>query len=538
MNVAEAVEHVSVLMKRALHSTQSAPEFYDVEIAVFQAAVTSTLPLLGLIFHTPDWRQRSHHRLSGGVHSGVYACLLKGFLRFAFWQYFLWGVHMSCYPKHPEKAMDGGWLFVLARGSAATFYLDLPLLFVSIWHGVMMLVGHWFGIGVPNYEDAVGHLDFHVQVGTRFGMMVMVHSLSHLVWLARDGPAYLTRLWDGSTLNAELPFVTGIVMSISTMLVFPAYKYLKERRYRLFRLYKRIASLLAVPMALAHGAEGALGNPTLFAFVITTCCFGLLDRYIMRRCRETHAAHLECLETRGNNHGSRVLILKLDHEVENTNITNQPLGHIYLSVPTISGMQPFTLIVRRNGQRELHISLNPRIASDKYANWSMEVVRYIDSLRYCNKNMMPVTISGPFQGGNLANLDLLREQRAVVLVAFGTGFAGCQQVLARLCQNGDIGAGVHVSLLCKSNVDGYFETIVRPICQEFGVRDIYLTPEEPAPNREQFWLQVRMTVEMLSAQYGVDHVLVEACGPGSAMRKLHDMFDSTGPRVECEGYGH
>ena len=246
---------------------------YDVEISTFMSMLNCTLPMLYIVMQTPAWHCRSYD--AHATLSNFIPWLRHALLWLAFCLYFLWGFHMTCFPLNEKKANEGGWLFVIAKSSAATFYLDFPLLFLVLWPGALAVTLSQIGLYIPR-EDAVC---IHRWVGCRIVVMASVHGLAHTIWFIKEGDwwKYSSRVWAGD-LQPLLPFGSGIGMWLALCLTVPAYLLWKKTNYRWFRIAKIVLSLIAVFLGLLHGDVGGLGQPTLWAFLVLLIVYFVLDR--------------------------------------------------------------------------------------------------------------------------------------------------------------------------------------------------------------------------------------------------------------------
>ena len=234
INLTEILEQLVLLMRHLYGHSGAEVEFLDAEISIFQSFISETLPLLVIIFNTPDWRAR--HRPNSGLWlTTTSPWVVGGFLWLGWWQFFLWGVHMSCHPKALAKAKDGGILFVFARASAASIYFDLIVLFFTIWPGVKLVLQSCIGIGMSS-----GFTRLHMIIGKRILICASMHAVSHVVWVLKDGfvdgeSVYSGRVWDGKVLLPEVPFLTGTMMLAAFVLASLAHKCCKQRSYDTFR---------------------------------------------------------------------------------------------------------------------------------------------------------------------------------------------------------------------------------------------------------------------------------------------------------------
>ena len=251
------------------------PELYevDVEIAVLLAVINTTVPLLYIVLQTPNWN-------CGGSRSTL-GKSMPLFCHFLLWIFFViylvWGCHMTCFPSDLEKANDGGWFFVIAKTSAATFYLDIPILFIVLLDGAFMLMLTSMGLYVP--RDDVGYI--HRCVGCRLIFMAMAHSLAHVIWIGKDGLyEYCQRVWQND-FWPQLPFWTGVLMLLSVVLTLPAYCFCKKKRYATFLFLKRSSSMVFIFFGLFHGDAAALGHPTLFACLLLVIVYFGLDQGVL-----------------------------------------------------------------------------------------------------------------------------------------------------------------------------------------------------------------------------------------------------------------
>ena len=184
---------------------------------------------------------------------------------------------MTCFPLDPEKANDGGWFFIIAKTSAATFYLDIPILFIVLLDGVFMLTLTSMGLYFP--RD--GAVRMHFWVGCRLIFMAMLHSVAHVMWIGKDGlHEYCQRVWQND-FWPQLPFWTGVLMLLSVVLTVPAYRCCKTRRYGTFLFLKRSSSVVFIFFGLFHGDAGALGHPTLWSFLLLVIAYVGLDQGVL-----------------------------------------------------------------------------------------------------------------------------------------------------------------------------------------------------------------------------------------------------------------
>ena len=93
--------------------------------------------------------------------------LIHGRHWFAFVEYFLWGLHMTRYPKDCNKANDGGWI-------AKTLYFDILL---TVWRGVVALLDERLGFDIQPYARKI-----HTWVAVRVTTMSLVHGMAHWIW--------------------------------------------------------------------------------------------------------------------------------------------------------------------------------------------------------------------------------------------------------------------------------------------------------------------------------------------------------------------
>ena len=232
--------------------------------------INTSIPFLYLVMVTPNWSCWQSHPQS-------IATATLWVRRFLLWIcfagiYLLWGAHMTCHPKDVAKADDGGWLFVVAKACAATFYLDVPLLFLCLFDGAITHTLSIMGVYIAKNEA----VDIHRVVAKRLVLMASVHSVAHIGWISKDGlQSYSQKIWHNDFLP-QLPFWTGVLMWLSVLITVPAY-WLKKSHYDWFRSIKRGASGLLVFFGLFHGDAGALGSPTLWGFSLLVIIYCVCD---------------------------------------------------------------------------------------------------------------------------------------------------------------------------------------------------------------------------------------------------------------------
>ena len=297
INLTEILEQLVLLARHLFGNSGAEVEFLDAEISVFNYFIMETLPLLVVIFNTPDWRAR--HRPDNGLWlTTISPWVVKGFLWLGWWQFLLWGAHMSCHPKVAAKAKDGGILFVLARASAASIYFDLIVLFLTIWPGVKLVLQSCIGMGMSS-----GFTRLHMMIGKRILISASIHAVSHLVWFSVDGFAdgesvYSGKVWDGKVLltGSTLPHGHGDVGSFRACLPSPCMLQEAQLRHlpilgglwesyfsligpkcnllanfcqKLFRAsvgsIHRASAIVVLSLGIVHSLTGVLGAPKLFA---------------------------------------------------------------------------------------------------------------------------------------------------------------------------------------------------------------------------------------------------------------------------------
>ncbi|CAE7711596.1 unnamed protein product [Symbiodinium sp. CCMP2592] len=511
INLTEILEQLVLLIRHRYGHSGAEVEFFDAEISIFQYFISETLPLLVMIFNTPDWRAR--HRPNSGLWlTTTSPWVVKGFLWLGWWQFFLWGVHMSCHPKVASKALDGGILFVLARASAASIYFDLIVLFFTIWPGVKLVLQSCIGIGM-----STGFTTLHMMIGKRILICASVHAVSHVVWVLVDGFAdgesvYSRIVWDGKVLLPEVPFLTGTMMLAAFVLAYLAHVCCKQRSYDTFRSIHRTSAGVVLVLGIFHSLTGVLGAPALFVFCLVLLCMWLLDSRLTV-CRHLPARYVHFCGDGDDQ--TMVLVLELCGGLQTY------MGYVQIEVPGIPGWHPFTVVVHANGTQELHINLKAR-REGSYVNWAWKVEREV-AWRTLHPGDMEVHVAGAFPTV-LGNRDLYRSFERVVFISGGTGFTGCQQGLFAMHSNLGQDLGNRVAFFWRGKQTmRYHDEKIGPCCQEFGVRSENLSRY----SRDQFWQTVSDRVQQFNRDMGNDDkVLVCVCGDSSLFAAASQMFES------------
>lgn len=460
--------------------------------------------------------------------------------------YLVWGARTTCRPKDVEAANHGGWFFVVAKVCAATFYLDVPLLFLSIFDGAISLTLKTMGFYVSK-DEAV---DIHKSVATRLVVMASMHSLAHLLWIllhvgSHGFKKYVEDVWQGNTLKLQIPIYTGVLMWLSVLSTVAAYSF-KESAYGRFRAAKRVASILFLFFGLFHGAAAKLGLPTLWLFVLWAIMYYGLDAGLHRVLFHDEEVEIQLLQDDPQKEQAPcILCVELPPADQ-----NDYWGHLQLQVHEVASWQPFTVVQRTGGSAELHMLLKPRVrdgATGHYANWSSHAkARAVRAMWY--QNPLRIRWTGPF-GGKLSNSELYSMADGVIFVCWGTGFTTITQGLSSLMalmRSGQQVPPVHVFWRgsgYNSLYRNYYWEKVVPICAEYQaqyhVENVLQTwMENPTDfrvwGREEFEQQVIAKVRWYT-QNGGQHggkVFVGMCGGSQAARGMErgicDQLDSDG----------
>ncbi|CAE7440353.1 unnamed protein product [Symbiodinium microadriaticum] len=534
INLTEILEQLVLLARHLFGNSGAEVEFLDAEISVFNYFIMETLPLLVVIFNTPDWRAR--HRPDNGLWlTTISPWVVKGFLWLGWWQFLLWGAHMSCHPKVAAKAKDGGILFVLARASAASIYFDLIVLFLTIWPGVKLVLQSCIGMGMSS-----GFTRLHMMIGKRILISASIHAVSHLVWFSVDGFAdgesvYSGKVWDGKVLltGSTLPHGHGDVGSFRACLPSPCM--LQEAQLRHLPILggsiHRASAIVVLSLGIVHSLTGVLGAPKLFEFCLVLGSMWLLDS-CLTDCEhltasfdcfggERQAGQPQAPEPRRPQADAQTMVLVLDL----SGARQRYMGYVQIRVPGLPGWHPFTVVVHRDGRQELHINLKPR-TEGSYVNWAWKVEREVAWRNSHDRDMeerrMEVHVAGPFPTV-LGNRDLYMSFERVVFISGGTGFTGCQQGLFAMSRtvNQDLGNRVAFFWRGKQNISYHAEKIA-PCCREFGVTSENLS----GCSRDQFWQTVSDRVEQFNRAVGNDDkVLVCVCGDASFLAEARKRFE-------------
>ena len=104
----------------------------------------------------------------------------------------------------------------------------------------------------------------------------------------------------------------------------------------------------------------------------------------------------------------------------------------------------------------------------QYANWSSLTKSKVFEAEHC-KERLKIRWTGPF-GGALSNSSLyegIPVKPAVIFVCWGTGFTAITQGMNSLGHS-----QAQVFWRGAANYQKYWEKKVKPICQEYGVRNM------------------------------------------------------------------
>ncbi|CAK9032006.1 unnamed protein product [Durusdinium trenchii] len=369
------------------------------------------------------------------------------------------------------------------------------------------------GLSVPR-DDAV-HI--HRWVGGRLIVMAFVHGMAHVLWIGKDGlQKYSKRVWQNDFLP-QLPFWTGVFMLLAVLLTLPAYFICKDKRYGTFRFLKRSSSVVFIFLGLFHGDGGALRSPTMWSFLLLVIVYFALDQGLQRAQFHEEHCHFEHFQQEGDTRDSvSVLCLELG-----SSQGQDQSGHVRLQVRGVPSWQPFTLAQRQDGRGELHIKLAPKVQEDQiaaqYANWSsLTKSKVIEALHYHER--FRICWTGPF-GGVLSNRDLYQDT-AVIFVCWGTGFTAVTQGMHSLAQLNRSNA--YVFWRGDGSIyETYFQSKVRPICQEYAARNM-LQEWRGSETNDRMWDRHQLNSEFLNILQQHQDVLVTVgmCGPSAACKSV------------------
>jgi len=516
------------LIRHWSSNEQAQVQFFDVEIAVLLVVINRLLPLLCLLMIIPDWRERDREDFIFFRRLTPY--LIHGFHWFAFWEYFLWGLHLTRYPKDCEKANDGGWLFVIAKACAATFYFDVPVLFLTVWRGVVALLDERLGLDIQPYA-----LKIHTRVAVRVTILSFVHGTMHWLWWIKTGLHKYGYFIYGDDMKPFLPFETGTVMLVA-MLAAVCLKFWKRRFYDRFLQHKREAGAVIVFCGLLHGDFGALGQPTLWAFLLIVVGFHILEKRIHATLWKSAEVQFEIFEPDISVGSPAVIVLSGFPE------TFRACGYIMLKLPGIRSWHPFTVAASQQGNTELHVSVKPSVGGD-YANFSSTFKERAFAMYHAGRSSIPVEFIGPLSG-RLANQDLYERYTSVIFCCWGTGFAGCLQGLQAIKRipTGQQPTKVVVAWRGSDLQLPYYEKRVKHMCEDYGADDLLRewngieeTMQMRIWGRNQFWEQVQRCHQSLTGPG--QKVLFAACGNPNGVAQLKADFETSTQVVIDETYG-
>lgn len=523
-NLTEIAEQLVLWMRHSL-SSKAEVQFFDVEIAVFLVVINRLLPVLCLLMIIPDWRERDQEDFIFFRRLTPY--LIHGLHWFAFVEYFLWGLHMTRYPKDCNKANDGGWLFVIAKASAATLYFDIPVLFLTVWRGVVALLDERLGFDIQPYARKI-----HKWVAVRVTTMSLVHGMAHWIWWVKTGLHEYGNVMYGDDMKPFLPFETGTLMLVAMLAAVCVTVFWKKRFYDRFLQRKREAGLVIVICGLLHGDFGALGQPTLWAFLLMVLGFYILESSIHSALWKSAVVNFTVFEQQPDEDGRVVIVLSGFSPF-------RACGYIMLKLPGIPSWHPFTLAESNGGVIELHVSVTPSVGGN-YANFSSTFKERALALQHAQQNQISVEFIGPF-AGLLANQDLYERYQAVIFCGWGTGFAGCLQGLRAIQRIQEENRPTRVVVAWKGRNLQYYRHKVIRMCEEYRARDllgewrgIERTQGGGIWSADEFWRQVGDCHQHLKQQ---GSVLFAACGDPAVVAELKAKFERHDQRVIDETYG-